>query len=149
METYSAERSTAVHEAGHAVMAYLLRRAFVEISVVEDGDSLGHVTSAPMGEWFRPDIEMDARTRRLIEDRVMILLAGAETEAAWCARLADAPDDAQEQIELGARRDLHNAISLASAATGNVRPVPPRPMRSQSRLRLEGRARTLSGPSRI
>jgi hypothetical protein len=44
LDAYSPERGTAIHEAGHAVMAYLLGRAFISISVVADDDSTAELT---------------------------------------------------------------------------------------------------------
>lgn len=113
MSTYSAQRSTAIHEAGHGAMAYLLGRMFTSISVEADSDSEGRVTHAAPGEWFRPDIEINARTRSMIEDHVMICLAGGETEAAWCVRQAAPPDGWQEHIDAGAYQDRSAAIGLA------------------------------------
>jgi WhiB family redox-sensing transcriptional regulator len=108
-------RPVAIHEAGHAAMAYCLGRPFTEISVVEDGDTLGHVATAPPGSWFRPDIETSGRTRRYIEDRVMIALAGAETEAAWCRREGIEPPD---DPDTAATADEHSAVELASYQCG-------------------------------
>lgn len=119
-DTYSPERGTAMHEAGHAVMAYLLRRPFTEISVVEDDGTFGRVRHAPPGEWFQPDIEVNGRARSLIEDRVMIALAGTETETAWCARLPDAPDEWEQHVSNGASEDRSNAISMADYVCGGV-----------------------------
>lgn len=45
MTGYSEQRSLAIHEARHAVMAYLLGARFTKISVVEDDDSYGRVTT--------------------------------------------------------------------------------------------------------
>jgi hypothetical protein len=114
-------RSTAIHEAAHAVAAYLLSRPFTSISVIDDGESYGRVHSQPPGEWFRPDIEINARTRATIEDRVMISLAGAETEATWCARQSDAPENWRDLVNDGAAHDFGAAFDLAShVADGSV-----------------------------
>lgn len=113
-EQYSNARSTAIHEAGHAVVAYLLRRPFKSISVIEDDDSYGRVEHAPpTGEWFRPDIEINTRTRTRIEEQVMIGLAGAETEAKWAKRAQGAPADLKTRLEVGARHDTHGIMHLA------------------------------------
>lgn len=114
---YTPQRATAIHESGHAVMAYLLGRPFTSISVVEDGDSLGRVHSDPPGEWFRPDIEVNARTRTLIEDRVMICLAGAAAEEAWAVLQPDAPDGWRDEVNRAAAHDYSAAIDLASYVT--------------------------------
>lgn len=120
--SYSFERSTAIHEAGHAVMAYLLGRPFTSISVAADGNSLGRVSHARPGEWFRPDIEVNARTRHLIEDHAMICLAGAETEKSWCHRLPDVPEGWERGVDLGAGEDLRAALHLAAYVCGGSPP---------------------------
>jgi hypothetical protein len=112
-EHYSAQRATAVHEAGHAVMGYLLGIRFTQISVVEEAGSLGRVAHKGPGEWFRPDIEVDSRVRNQIEKRVMTLLAGAETERAWYGRLPDAPVGWHERVDAGARGDQQSITDLA------------------------------------
>lgn len=106
METYTAERRTAVHEAGHAVMAYLVRRPFTVISVLSDDDSYGRVEHAPPGAWFQLDIEATNRVRTRIEHHVMICLAGTETEAQWAARAHGAPTDWEDQLKVGAAHDM-------------------------------------------
>lgn len=103
-------QATAVHEAGHAVMAYLRGRPFTKISVVADGATVGSVRhSPPRGDWFRPNLEVNARVRNYIEARIMICLAGAETEAAWYRRQADAPEDWRDQVSTGASHDMDAA----------------------------------------
>ncbi len=101
-------------------MAYLLGRAFTTISVEPDDDSLGRVSHAAPGAWFRPDIDASGRARRLIEHRVMILLAGAEAERAWLASLADVPNDWEELVTTGAAHDYSAAADLAGYACGSV-----------------------------
>lgn len=119
--TWTPARSTAIHEAAHAVAAYLLNRPFISISVIEDSEAYGRVHSRPPGEWFRPDIEINARTRATIEHRVMISLAGAETEAAWCARQPNAPENWRDLVNDGADHDFGAALDLASrVADGSV-----------------------------
>jgi hypothetical protein len=113
------QASTAIHEAGHAVMAYLLNRPFVTISVLPDGDSLGRVQHAPpRGDWFRPDIEVNGRIQRRIEDHVMISLAGAETERHWFARADDRPGDWEDLVRDGAHHDMQASVHLASYVCG-------------------------------
>jgi hypothetical protein len=114
------QRSTAVREAGRGVMAYVLGRPFTEISVTGDDDSYGRIRDGAAGDWFRPDIETNGRTRNMIEDRVMIALAGAETEAAWYARLPVPPDGWQEHVDDGAQADMRSAIWYADFMCGGV-----------------------------
>jgi ATP-dependent Zn protease len=49
--------STAIHEAGHAVMAYNLGVRFTEISVIPDEEqgSLGEISHARLPGWLQPD----------------------------------------------------------------------------------------------
>jgi hypothetical protein len=115
-------RSTAIHEAGHAVMAYLLRRPFKSVSVIADDDSYGRVQSDVPGKWFRPDLEVSARARSVIEDRVVITLAGGEAEWAWYAWQPDAPDGWQDHVQAGMAGDLRWAIDLAYYAAGESIP---------------------------
>jgi len=111
---HSPGRRVAIHEAGHAVMAYLLGRPFTSISIEADDESLGRVCHRLPGSWFRPDIEITARARNMIEDRVMILLAGTETERAWTQRQPDAPEGWEQDADDGAEHDLHAAMDVAS-----------------------------------
>src|ERR1039458_7066102 len=48
-------RSTAFHEAGLAVMAYLQRVPFRQVSVVPDADTLGRVLFGDWSDWANPD----------------------------------------------------------------------------------------------
>jgi hypothetical protein len=116
-------RSTAIHEAAHAVMAYLLRRRFKSVSIKEDDDSYGRVHSVAPGDWFRPDLEVNARTRDMIEGRVMISLAGGEAEQAWAARQPDAPEGWEEKMRTGMGYDLRAAIDLAGFVSGGSIPA--------------------------
>jgi len=70
------EQSTAYHEAGHAVMAIDRQVPFNTVSIIPDDDSWGRVMSRPLPGSFQPDINTDARTRRFIENRVMVMYAG-------------------------------------------------------------------------
>lgn len=102
------DRSTAIHEAGHAAMAYLLGVRFTEISVVEDDDRLGHVQHRRPAEW----------SRSLIERRIMVLLAGPEAERAWYARQPDAPDGWEDRVSIGAGEDYRTAVHLGGYVCG-------------------------------
>jgi hypothetical protein len=102
-------------------MAYLRGVRFTEISVVEDEDSLGHVTTHGFPDWFHPDIEVNARHQHLIERRVQVLLAGGETQAAWADLILDAPLDIHQVTITGASHDLRAAMNLAD----HVAPVIP------------------------
>jgi hypothetical protein len=93
-------RGTAYHEAGHAVAAHFVGIQITEASIVEKGDSSGHVGVPPIAERWQRKIEeadyssryrgfIDARTRRWVEAQVMFGLAGglahlrASPDADW------------------------------------------------------------------
>ncbi len=96
-------RRTAYHEAGHAVMACLVKLLFHKVSIMEDEDSLGRLlTSFP--PWFDPDLDADTRTRRMIEKYVICCLAGDVAE-----RMVPGL-----QSRLEGSDDLHHAVDLAS-----------------------------------
>jgi ATP-dependent Zn protease len=113
--------ATAFHEAGHAVVATDLRSGWRSVSVSKNETTLGRVTSARLGKRFQPDVEVDSRTRRVVERDVMVFLAGREAEAIHTGR----------RNNVGAQHDLHCAHELASYAVrlrggrGGVRRVAP------------------------
>lgn len=88
---------TAYHEAGHAIVAYLLGRPFTRVSIRADDSTLGRCSFRAPGAWFRPDLRIDGPTRRRLEERVMISLAGPEMEAIFTGRYDQ--DAAQEDID--------------------------------------------------
>ena len=98
----------AIHEAGHAVMAYLCGRRIGAASALPRRGSLGHLeygglTSYPVG-WLE-----DARTRRKLEDEIMIALAGLAAEYVQPGVIDHA----------GAAADLARALEIALPAAGN------------------------------
>ncbi|MFN2489427.1 MAG: hypothetical protein ABR529_06775 [Actinomycetota bacterium] len=101
--------ATAYHEAGHAVCAYMLGRAFTRVSIRADDSTLGRCSFRPPGEWFRPDLKVDGSTRRRLEERIMISLAGPEAEARFTSHF-----DAES-----AQEDLDRAIDHACFMTGD------------------------------
>ncbi|MGH2819016.1 MAG: hypothetical protein ACRDJ5_00025, partial [Actinomycetota bacterium] len=88
---------TAYHEAGHAFAAYILGRAFTRVSIRADDSTLGRCSFRTPGEWFRPDLRIDGPTRRRLEERMMISLAGPEVESLHTGRYDR--DAAQEDID--------------------------------------------------
>jgi hypothetical protein len=100
--------STAFHEAGHAVMAIVLRRRWRAISIEPDEDAYGRTYMAKLGERFRPDIEVNTRTRITIEREVMIFLAGPEAERLKTGR----------RNNVGARHDYQCVGILLGYAVG-------------------------------
>ena len=99
---------TAFHEAGHAVMAMVLRKPWRTVSIEPDEDAYGRTYMAKLGERFRPDVEVNTRTRTTIEREVMTLLAGPEAERIKTGR----------RNNVGARHDHQSAgLVLGYAAS--------------------------------
>lgn len=81
MSEIDERRATAIHEAGHAVISIRERRRFRHVTIAESDHFLGQVLGMPVGDWLQPDLTVDARTRRWIEQQIAILLAGGIAEA--------------------------------------------------------------------
>lgn len=121
LRTYSRVAATAVHEAGHAVTAFHLGRGLTRLTINAD-DQLGAAgvcSTKPPGAWFRPDIEVTRALRNRVEEQVLILLAGRETEQAWLSTLADRPRTWRRQLQVGAAPDLRVAGVVAEYVTGS------------------------------
>ena len=67
---------TAYHEAGHAVMAYLLRHATKAVSIIPNhsDNSLGHREGHKTT--MQPDIGLSGKNKNRLEEKIMINLAG-------------------------------------------------------------------------
>jgi hypothetical protein len=57
---------TAYHEAGHAVVAFALRRAVKGVSVVPNAESNGRLVNRNLLDTSCPDVNNDGRTRWLV-----------------------------------------------------------------------------------
>ena len=99
---------TAHHEAGHAVMAIVLRRRWREVSIEPDEGSYGKTHMAKLGERFQPDIEVDAKAQHTIEREAMIFLAGPEAETLRTGR----------RNNVGALHDRQCVLSLLEYVVG-------------------------------
>jgi len=108
MMTRSRKRSTrriAIHEAGHAVMAYLCGRRVGEITAIPHGEILGQVEYRGFTAFPARSLD-DARARRKLETEIMIALGGLAAEYLHPGRV-DHP---------GAATDLQRALQIALAA---------------------------------
>jgi hypothetical protein len=95
--------ATAHHEAGHAVVAHDLGRRFKRVSIVAADDYLGCVEHPRLPRWFQPDVEMTPRMERLIDDHVLVSLAGPAAEAAFTGH----------RNRIGASGDYETVLLLA------------------------------------
>ncbi len=102
-------RRTAYHEAGHAVAAYVLRRRFTNLSIVEDEYTLGRVSFAKHHPKFQPDVMSFDESRSQIERDVMISAAGDAAEFLLSGR----------HDWRGAHQDTQNAHDMASYLCGD------------------------------
>jgi ATP-dependent Zn proteases len=100
----------AYHEAGHAIVAHQLgRRLPRKVSVVPMGSTLGRVEHSPWPSSSRPDLEITARTRALVEAQIVTLLAGPEAERHFTGR----------SNRVGAGSDFSKAAGLAIYVGGD------------------------------
>jgi hypothetical protein len=95
-----AERLTAYHEAGHAVMAHLCGQQITEVEIVGDADRAGSVHSLSFptdpAESDDPGAEREA-----IEKRLKCILAGTVAESMTSGR--HGWDEACEDLDLAVR----------------------------------------------
>lgn len=108
VEIYSEKRRVAVHEAGHGAMGYVLGWPFVTISIESHGDCPGRTIHEGMPCSEQAQL-VDDRTRAWIDDQVMILRAGEETERAWIPRTQGAPADWEDRLQRDAAHDYGTA----------------------------------------
>lgn len=101
---------TAYHEAGHAVAAYSMRRRIRAVSIIPEGNTLGHNLYGK-GLNIQPDAGVDGRMRNEIERRVICVLAGWAVEARLNPR--------RRGIATGSN-DLRHASDLASYVVGSA-----------------------------
>lgn len=95
----------AIHEAGHAVMAYLCGRRLGEMSSVPHGEVLGQLEYRGFTS-FAVDALDDARARRKLETEIMIAMAGLAAEYVHTGPV-NRP---------GAVADLQRALNIALTA---------------------------------
>ena len=94
-------------------MAIKQGRAFRHVSIIEDDHSFGRVLGVPIGEWFRPDINSDGRTRNLVEAKIGVSLAGPLAEQ----RFRGLDDFAELHGSVG---DLSDVVDMAMYVCGSA-----------------------------
>ena len=94
--------ATAYHEAGHAVMAILVRMGFGKVTIERKRDSLGHILHNKWRKTFSPRSE-DMRSRYQLEKAIRTCLAGPVAEKMWSG---------EKHIKWGA--DGSHAVEYAS-----------------------------------
>jgi len=98
-------RATAIHEAGHAVMAHLQRVPFRYVSIVPDKETLGHVRLGEWPQWAHPE-SSQYRERAAFdwfERRIRVDLAGQIAESYHLGR----------RLRFGMQHDNSNAGDAA------------------------------------
>jgi hypothetical protein len=95
-----AERLTAYHEAGHALMAHLCGQQITEVEIVGDADHAGSVES--LSFTVDPHDEDDAGSERdAVERRLKCVLAGTVAEAIVTGR--SGWDESCEDLDIAVR----------------------------------------------
>jgi hypothetical protein len=102
-------KRTAYHEAGHAVAAYALRRAFRSVTIVPGEDFLGKIWLTKLST-FHPEYDNSSKTNRRVEEGIIINYAGFVAEGIFTGR-----NDYR-----GAHHDLVCAAALASNMVGSA-----------------------------
>jgi hypothetical protein len=75
-------RRTAYHEAGHAVADFLLAIPLWEVTIVPDGERLGHVKDGPrVRRSIQSESDLTLRDREQLERRTVAAFAGPRAEA--------------------------------------------------------------------
>lgn len=76
--------ATAYHEAGHTVMAFIVRRRILGVSIIPDKRTRGHVRLTKRGDKFYEHVEtvseLDLKTRAMVEAEIMFTYAGPIAE---------------------------------------------------------------------
>ena len=99
-EHIGAERLTAYHEAGHALMAHLCGQQITEVEIVGDDDHAGSVQSLSFP--VDPHDEGETRTQRgAMKRRLKCVLAGTVAEAIVTGR--SGWDESCEDLDIAVR----------------------------------------------
>lgn len=106
---FSSRHRTAIHEAGHVVMAIKRRLPFKHVSIRPDDEALGRMTHS---SWHPKNLDCDdlenAKSCWRIESHVLVSMAGIVAEEVVTGKLGD-----------GGSLDMDNACNIASRRFGN------------------------------
>jgi len=115
-----AERRTAFHEAGHAVMAELSGRQVTEVEIVGDGEHTGMVHSLA----FPPDGTAPHAETEDVELQLKVILAGTVAEAMVSGSQGwdETSEDLNSAVRLGMRLvdDCEDVLPLLEGIGANV-----------------------------
>jgi ATP-dependent Zn protease len=118
VQSTDAERLTAYHEAGHAVMAELCGQLLTEVEIVGDSEHTGSVHSLAFPP--NPSAEVDD-----IERQLKIILAGTVAEAMVSGREGwdETSEDLDAAVRLGMRLvdDCEDVLPLLEEIGDDVR----------------------------
>jgi len=101
-------KQTAYHEAGHAVMAYILHLRLKEVSIIPTDDYLGVCIGGKRGN-IDPEWDSSHKTRVELERRAMQALAGNVAEHLLTGK----------RHRAGSYSDYHNVVNLLSCLAGD------------------------------
>lgn len=110
--------ATAYHEAGHAVASHVLKYApktkKLTIEPEPEFGNLGHALAFFMPS-LKPDLEDDLKTMARLEARVIVLLAGPESERKYTGRYnnAGAAGDHADAADYALRMDSNSTCMAA------------------------------------
>lgn len=102
----------AIHEAGHAVMAYVQRLRFEYVTIVPTEECAGRVMMGGFPMTYQPDVDSDRRTDALTERHILVTLGGPAAEVVIVGRRS--PGDGG---------DWHSAVELGMYVQGNAEVV--------------------------
>lgn len=97
---------TAYHEAGHAVAACSVRRAFKSVSIVEDDDSLGRVLYSPFTGEFLESVSHGSLGQLAVRSRVEKVIITAYGGAAAAELLTGEVDNDGPQQDMARAADF-------------------------------------------
>jgi hypothetical protein len=109
MPELSGLKRIAYHEAGHAVVAFVLHRRFTHVSIIPDDTNLGHVRTPKLPPAFQPDSDYSGATRKLCEKEAMVSLGGPIAERVKIGRT----------MWKGADSDVKHAFDMCIYHCGN------------------------------